>query len=276
MQRTLNRALHYFRPLVPPVGWEVLQTMQSFSRGGPLVALPAHRRVLVLSPHPDDEVIGCGGTTALLAGQGVVLRTVIATSGQNLAVPDLAPAEVAAARRDDAQRASSVLGASSPIFLGFEDGDLARSLPALSTAISDHVADFRPQAIYAPWLLDAHPDHQALAAAVARAAVPAETEVWGYEVWAAVPVNRLVDVEKVWDLKERAMAEHRTPAAVFGTAGHLALNRWRSVHGSGGTGHMEAFLALHHSTYRLLAQRLEERVGSTRVGGSSNGEGTSS
>ena len=259
MQRTFNRALHYLRPLVPPVGWEVLQTMQSYSRGGPLVALPPHRRVLVLSPHPDDEVIGCGGTAALLARREVALRTVIATSGQHLAVPDLGPAEVAAARRNDAQRAASVLGTPSPVFLGFEDGSLAGSLRALSAAISDHVADFRPDAIFGPWLFDAHPDHQALAAAVAQAAVPAETEVWGYEVWAAVPVNRLVDVEKVWDLKERAMAEHRTPAAVFGTAGHLALNRWRSVHGSGGTGHMEAFLALHHTTYRLLAERLADR-----------------
>ncbi len=103
MQRTFNRALHYLRPLVPPVGWEVLQTMQSYSRGGPLVALPPHRRVLVLSPHPDDEVIGCGGTAALLARREVALRTVIATSGQHLAVPDLGPAEVAAARRNDAR-----------------------------------------------------------------------------------------------------------------------------------------------------------------------------
>ena len=259
MQRTFNRALHCLRPLVPPVGWEVLQTMQSYSRGGPLVAVPPHRRVLVLSPHPDDEVIGCGGTTALLARRDIALRTVIATSGQHLPVPDLAPAEVATARRDDAQRAASVLGAPPPVFLGFEDGDLPGSVPGLSAAISDHVRDFRPDAIYAPWLLDAHADHQALAAAVALAAVQAETEVWGYEVWAAVPVNRLVDIEKVWDVKERAMAEHRTPASVFGTPGHLALNRWRSIHGSGGTGHMEAFLALHHATYRLLAERLEDR-----------------
>lgn len=272
MQRTLDRALHYLRPLVPPVGWEVLQTMQSYSRGGPLVVLPPHRRVLVLAPHPDDEVIGCGGTTALLARRGVALRTVIATSGQHLAVPDLRPDQVATARRNEARRAALILGTPSPVFLDFEDGSLDGSLRALSAAISDHVTDLRPQAIFAPWLLDAHPDHQALAAAVARAAVPAETEVWGYEVWAAVPVNRLVDVEKIWDLKEKAMAEHRTPAAVFGTAGHLALNRWRSVHGSGGTGHMEAFVALRHPTYRRLCEAIPERAGSAGMGGRGSGE----
>ena len=221
------------------------------------MSTPPHRRVLVLSPHPDDEVIGCGGTTALLAMRGVALRTVIATSGQNLPVPNLVPAEVAKARRDDAQRAASVLGTPPPVFLGFEDGSLRGSVRGLSAAISEHVEDFRPDAIYAPWLLDAHPDHQALAAAVAHATVPTETEVWGYEIWAGVPVNRLVDLKTVWDIKERAMDEHRIPASVFETAGHLALNRWRSIHGSGGAGHMEAFLALHHSTYRLLARGLE-------------------
>ena len=35
--------------------------------------LPAAERVLVFAPHPDDEIIGCGGAMALLRGGGAVV-----------------------------------------------------------------------------------------------------------------------------------------------------------------------------------------------------------
>jgi LmbE family N-acetylglucosaminyl deacetylase len=255
--------MHGLRPLVPPVGLEILQTVQSHARGGALVAAPVHKRVLVLAPHPDDEVIGCGATAALLSDDGRQLRTLIATEGENLPVPGVLPADVGARRRADALRAAGILGTPPPVFLGFEDGTLPETVRKLSAAISEHVGEFRPDAIYAPWLLDGHPDHQAVARAVAFASVPATTEIWGYEVWAPAPANRLVDVTKVWDRKERALAAHSMPASVFDTTGHLALNRWRSVHGSGGSGYMEAFLGLPFSSYKALALRLEAEPGAT-------------
>jgi len=243
--------------MVPPVGWNVLQTAQSHATGGPLcLTIPPHARVLVLAAHPDDEIIGSGGTAAHLCQNRRAVRTLIATAGEFLHVPDRQPVEVAELRRDDAIRAARVLGTPPPVFLGFKDGTLPESLTELSAAISSHIDEFRPDAIYAPWLLDAHTDHQALARALSLADVPAETEVWGYEVWASVPANRLVDVTRVWDRKERALAEHRVPASVFDTTGHLALNRWRSIHGFGGIGYVEAFLALHFSSYKELADDL--------------------
>lgn len=254
-QRQFNRLVHRARPLVPPVGWEVLQTLQSRSRGGPLIVPPPHPRILVLAPHPDDEILGCGGAAAICSLNGRAIRTLIVTNGEHLSVPGLQPAEVGERRQEDALRASRVLGTPPPVFLGFGDGTLPQVLTDLSAAISQHVEEFKPDAVYAPWLLDAHADHQALAIALSLARVPATTEVWGYEVWAAAPANRLVDVTKVWDRKTRALEEHRVPAAVFDTTGHLALNRWRSIHGTG-SGHMEAFLALRFPSYRQLAEGL--------------------
>jgi N-acetylglucosamine malate deacetylase 1 len=242
--------------MVPPRAWEVLHTAQSYAGGGALVLTPPHTRVLVLAPHPDDEVIGCGGTTAILAAQGRTIRTLIATNGGGLSVAGLAPAEVGARRQDDARRAAEILGTPPPVFLSLTDGTLPTQMQELAAAIGAQVAEFRPDAIYAPWLLDAHPDHEALAMALAMASVGEDTDIWGYEVWGPVSANRLVEVSSVWERKERALAEHRVPATVFDTTGHLALNRWRSIHGTGGTGHVEAFFALPFSSYAEMAMQL--------------------
>ncbi len=43
--------------------------------------LPAARRVLVLAPHADDEVFGCGGAIMRHADRGVPVRVVVAADG---------------------------------------------------------------------------------------------------------------------------------------------------------------------------------------------------
>ena len=43
--------------------------------------LPAHPRVLVFAPHPDDEVFGCGGLLALLAACGASIGVHVVTDG---------------------------------------------------------------------------------------------------------------------------------------------------------------------------------------------------
>ena len=189
----------------------------------------------------------------MLKDSGQAVRTVIATDGGKLSVPGIQPIEVASRRREDAERAAGVLGTPPPVFLGFDDSELSNNIAQLVSAIGVHVDEFQPDAIFAPWLLDTHSDHQALAMAVAHAAVPPQTEIWGYEVWAALSPNRLVDITRVWDRKVSALAEHQIPASVFDTSRHLALNRWRSIHCLGSSGYAEAFLALPFSTYKALA-----------------------
>lgn len=46
-------------------------------------AVPAHKRVLIFSPHPDDAVIGMGGTIRRLVEQGHEVHVAIQTSGCN-------------------------------------------------------------------------------------------------------------------------------------------------------------------------------------------------
>ena len=82
VKRGLARLLARAKPLVPPTLLPIVNVLRSVPGSGPLVGLPAFRRVLVLAAHPDDESIGCAGTVALLADSGAQVTMVFATDGE--------------------------------------------------------------------------------------------------------------------------------------------------------------------------------------------------
>ena len=254
-----TRLMAAVRPLTPPSALGLILTARSLVGSGPVVSFPAARRALVLAPHPDDETIGCGGTAALLVGGGATVTVVIASSGEMSVAVGGDALEVARRRREEAAAACGLLGTSQPIFLGLPDGGLMANRAMLSSRIRQLLLDRRPTVVFAPWPLDAHPDHIAVAAALADALDGSDLEVWGYEVWGALTPNRIVDVTSVWPIKEAALRCHAGSDA-FDLDSHLALGRWRSIFGLSGKGYAEAFLALEASEFAQLVR--------TAVGGS--------
>ena len=109
--RLLLRAMARAKPAIPEGLWPVLLTARSVLGDGPLVGLPAFRRVVVLSAHPDDESLGCGGTMALLAAAGAEVSLVIATDGEATHGSAQTGAQTAPRRRAAGGRAAGPPGA---------------------------------------------------------------------------------------------------------------------------------------------------------------------
>ena len=83
----------------------------------------AAKRALAIFAHPDDAEFSCGGTLALLCKRGWVLDVVVTTSGnKGTKDPEVTPQYLAGVREEEQRRASAILGAREPIFLGFPDG----------------------------------------------------------------------------------------------------------------------------------------------------------
>src|SRR5215467_11322596 len=84
--------------------------------------MPSHSEtVLVVVAHPDDEVLGAGGTLARLAKAGDKVHIVFLADGVGARGADKSAAE----RRVEAARsAASCLGTQQPIFLGLPDNRL--------------------------------------------------------------------------------------------------------------------------------------------------------
>ena len=181
-------------------------------------------RILVVAPHPDDEVIAVGGSLALHQQAGSEVLTLYVTL-------DAPAADGSIVRKGEAERAARVLGFNHR-FLGFPDGSISRHEPEVARAIGDAIDQFRPDAIYCPFPGDHHRDHQSTSACTA-AAVSASRfggRVCCYEVWSSLWPNVGVDITSVVERKREAINCYASQVAWLPYAdGALGLNRFRGL-----------------------------------------------
>ncbi|MCM2422759.1 PIG-L deacetylase family protein [Streptomyces sp. RKAG293] len=154
-------------------------------RSLPAAALPVRGRVVIVAAHPDDEVLGFGGSISLLAAAGVELTVVSVTDGERShpgsRVVD--PVSLAAIRATETRAALDELGADRArvIRLGVPDTDVAGHEVPLAAKLTGLL---RGAALcVAPWTGDLHADHEAAGRAALRAADAAGVPCLLYPVW---------------------------------------------------------------------------------------------
>ena len=114
-------------------------------------------KALVIAPHADDEVLGCGALLAALSRAGLAPEVAIVSQGHP---PDY-PAGQVAALKAEAARAHAILGVAATHWLGLPAARLD-TLPHadLNAAIGRLVAQVRPDTLLLPFPGDIHLDHQ--------------------------------------------------------------------------------------------------------------------
>jgi LmbE family N-acetylglucosaminyl deacetylase/glycosyltransferase involved in cell wall biosynthesis len=129
----------------------------------------AARRVLVLSPHFDDEVFGCGGLLAQLTDSGAEVRVLYLTdsSGGDEVTDDREG--YAARRRAEAQRCLDILGISQLEVLSISDGSLARFVDPAAREIRRVIGEHRPDLLLSVSPCEVSDDHRAAFASLHRA-----------------------------------------------------------------------------------------------------------
>ena len=114
-------------------------------------------RTLVIAPHPDDEVLGAGGTMARLAAAGNEVFVVVVTKGTAPAYSTEAIRQV----RSEAALAHAHLGVRETFWLDHPAAQLAEIAHfALNASIQTLVAKLAPSTLLVPFLGDIHMDHQ--------------------------------------------------------------------------------------------------------------------
>lgn len=192
-------------------------------------------RLLVLAPHPDDEVIGCGGLIAKHLREGRAVRVVVATDGAE-ADPSVGDRDDYRRRREEeSRRGLEVLGDVDVHFLRFPDRGLDDSVAG---AIREHLAAFKPDLICVPSPVEIHPDHLALSRAFCELVQRDESlfadlaiaRVAFYEVSQPLRPNALVDITDVAEEKYRAIAAHESQTGLRDYASYArGLNAYRAL-----------------------------------------------
>ncbi len=225
--RTLSRTA---RPYLRSQG--LLRVTKIFNKSA-LEWQPSNERIVVLAPHMDDEVIGCGGTLArhIVCGSQVTVVFLTDGRGGGAAVNSaFTETNMPATRKNEAKLALAELGITQIVFLDAQDGRLGPTA-ILVDALRAALVASRPDIVYLPFFLEEHPDHRAsstlLAAAVSGTGM--SFQVHGYEVWTPLFPNCLVRIDETVEAKRRAIRHYQSQLAeadYLHTA--LGLNAYRS------------------------------------------------
>lgn len=170
----------------PESAWESCAWLEALPSVEPDTVLLGARRLLVVSPHPDDEVLACGGLMQAALAEGCVVQVVSVTDGE-ACYPDhprWTPARLRDARRRELAGAMQALGldATHVVTLGIPDGAVARHEADLAAHLAGQLLP--GDVVVAPWVHDAHPDHEAVGRAALAAAASCGARALQYPVWA--------------------------------------------------------------------------------------------
>ncbi len=117
------------------------------------------KKILVIAPHADDEVLGCGGTIARHVEKGDQVFVIIGTNA-NEGAPELFSEDDITSIREEALAAHRILGITKTYFLNFPAPDLF-NYPQykISQELDKLNKEIRPDKVYLPHPGDIHNDH---------------------------------------------------------------------------------------------------------------------
>ncbi len=215
-------------------------------------------RVLVIAPHMDDEVIGCGGALLLHKALQSDVRVIFVSDSSGGVDDTVVAANVRSIRRLEMLRVCDALALGSVVELGFPDGSLMRHEQAIAARLADALQTFRPSQVLCPFPADGHADHQASASAfgVATGLSGWQGEVLAYEVWSTLWPNMAVDIGAVADEKARLIRTYSSQMSDRDYAeAILGLNRFRGMQHR--IEFAEAFHRCHARQFRTLTACLD-------------------
>jgi LmbE family N-acetylglucosaminyl deacetylase len=192
------------------------------------------KTIMVFTPHPDDDVFGCGGVMAMLARNGNKIIVVIYTNDNKGSFDlEMTSERLARIRKAEQEAAMELIGVPKEniIWLGYDDGELEYAEPkALCGQAAKLIRKYRPDAVFSidpgEWHERWHKsDHRMAAFNTADAIRAAEFHLYypehllldglkPYKVplmmfyYAAGEANYWVDITDVVDLKIKAVSKH--------------------------------------------------------------------
>lgn len=218
-------------------------------------------RVLVMSPHPDDELIGLGGTIMDLRRRGISVTVLHMSNGCNAAALAGAPAAIRrTVRLAEASKVAEELDVTVECWSDIDDGKEV-ALQPLAMRLVRLLDRTNPDVIFVPFANDPHPDHvqanRILHLAIAAWNPMKEFKILSYEVWTFCPYNLAVDISAWSDRKFALLAAYRTALRAVNYARTVQwIGAWHSLGAFGHAGQAEVFLCQSAAEYDAMVVQM--------------------
>ena len=187
------------------------------------------KKVLVVAAHPDDEVLGCGGTVARHVDEGDVVQILFMADG--VTSRRLFNKHDLRKRNKAAYESCEILGTESPLFLGFPDNKMDTvALLDIVKKLEKVIDKTQPSVIYTHHDQDLNIDHRITHQAVITACRPQPksyiNEIYSFEILSStewnspsakntfIP-NRFVDISKSIERKIKALNAYQEEMREF-------------------------------------------------------------
>lgn len=212
----------------------------------------ASRKVLVIAPHPDDDIFGCGGVIGWHCLGGDKVKVIFIGNGEQVGDPNhQINQQLTSTRQTEATEALQQLGRVATEFWGIPDGTIRPESTLVDRLRAVLVGVDR---VYAPWFGEENDDHQGtydlLMAALANSKL--DPEIWLYEVWTPLVPNRFVPLGEMLSSKKAAINCHQSQLADRAyVEGITGLNAYRGMQAET-NGPAEAFFATTAEKLHLL------------------------
>ena len=130
--------------------------------------------MLIVAAHPDDEVLGCGGTIAKLSSSGSKINILFLSNGEDSRKTSKSEMKKKILKRKNAAKlASKILGSNKPNFADLSDNQLdSYPLIKIIKIIEKNIKKYKPSIIYTHFKNDLNIDHQIANRAVTTACRP--------------------------------------------------------------------------------------------------------
>lgn len=159
--------------------------------------LPNDESVLIIAPHPDDELIGLGGTLQLLKENNCKVHIVYATTGH-------------AEKKDKIiEEAASVCK-----FLGVQYTFLFNDPNKLDVSeglkIEKIIRKLKVQHLFTTFIMDDHDDHKRVNELIYPIVRDVkQMKIWMYQIYTSIPPNYVVDITEVASKKYKALSMYK-------------------------------------------------------------------
>lgn len=216
--------------------------------------------VLVLAPHSDDEVLGCGGAIMQHVAQDNAVSVIIVTDGRAATThPDNESLlNYIETRQQESCQAAQILGYGTPEFWSIADRTLECNEEFIQR-LFHYIQEHQITQVYAPSVLEIHPDHYALAMSTVEAVRRCDNSVnlVMYEVGVPLHPNILLDITPFATRKQQAMACFVSQLKIQNYSRHIqGLNIYRSYTLPAQVTEAEAYYVVDRTTLQTQPWRI--------------------